>query len=146
MVGAAPGQFDPLAADLQRVVVAKGHLGHGPGRVIVADEKPASLLVPDPGHVVEQRGGPAVVGMVVGVNQVRHGVADALGGRDLVDSPAQVVPDAGRCVEQHHAVARGQERRLDTPSVTQNRFRSTRPTWYPCSLRAGPSAERGMGA
>jgi len=45
--------------------------------------------------ILEQRGGRAVVGVVMGVNQVRHGVADALCGGDLVDSPPQVVADAG---------------------------------------------------
>gem|GEM_PF-3911390 len=32
------------------------------------------------------------------------------------------------------------------PSVTQYRFRSTRPTKYPWSFRAGPSEDRGTGA
>ena len=115
VVGAVPGQFDALAADLERVGVGERHVRQRPGRVVVADEKPAGLLVPDPGDVVEQGGGPAVVGMVVGVDQMGHGVADALGGGDLVDSPAQVVADAGRCVEQDDAVACRQERRLVHP-------------------------------
>ena len=53
-----------------------------------------------------------MVGVVVGVDQVGHGVCDAVGGGDLVHGPAQVVADARWCVEQHHAVPGGQEGRV----------------------------------
>ena len=105
-----PGQLDALSAYLQRVAVAEGHLRHRPGRVVVPEQQPAGLLVPDPDDILEQRGGRAVVGVVMGVDQVRHGVADALRGGDLVDRPPQVMADAGGCVEQHHAVPGDQER------------------------------------
>jgi hypothetical protein len=53
-----------------------------------------------------------VVGVVVGVDEVGDGVADAVGGGDLVDGPLQVVADGRGRVEQHDAVGGGQERRL----------------------------------
>jgi hypothetical protein len=61
---------------------------------------------------VEQRGCAGVVGVVVGVDQVGDGVADAVGGGDLVDGPLQVVADGRGRVEQDDAVGGGQERRL----------------------------------
>ena len=129
VVGAAPGQLDALSAYLQRVAVSEGHVRQRPARVAVPDQQPAGLLVPDPDDVLEQRGGTAVVGVVMGVDQVCHGVADALRGGDLVDGPPQVAADARRRVEQHHAVPVTRNAELYTPSVTQYRFRSTRPTW-----------------
>jgi hypothetical protein len=56
--------------------------------------------------------GADVVGLVVGVHQVGHLVGHAVVGADLVDGPLQVVPDGRGRVEQHHAVAGGEERRL----------------------------------
>jgi hypothetical protein len=53
-----------------------------------------------------------VVGVVVGVDQVRHSVADAVGGGDLVDRALQVVADGRGRVEQDHAVGGGQEGRV----------------------------------
>src|SRR5664279_3690218 len=73
VVGAVPGQFDALSAHLERVAVDEDHLRDRPGRVVVAQQKPASLLVPDPDDILEQRGRSAVVGVVMGVHQVRHG-------------------------------------------------------------------------
>ena len=110
VVGAVPGQLDALSADLQRVGVGEGHLGQRTGRVVVPEQKPAGLLVPDPDDVLEERGGRAVVGVVMGVDQVRHGVADALRRGHLVDGPPQVIADARGRVEQHHAVPGDQER------------------------------------
>ena len=40
-----------------------------------------------------------VVGVVVGVDQMGHGVTDALGRRELVHGPPQVVTDGRRGVE-----------------------------------------------
>ena len=110
VVGAAPGQFDALSPDLESVGIGEGHVGQRTGRVVVPAQKPASLLVPDPDDVPEERGGRAVVGVVMGVDQVRHGAGDAFGGGDLIDSPLQVMADARRRVEQHHAVPGDQER------------------------------------
>ena len=106
-----PGQFDALAADLQGVAVGEGHLGQRAGLVVVAGQQSPGLLVPDAGHVpAEQERRTAVVGMVMGVDEVRHRVGHALGGGDLVDGPPQVAADARGRVEQHHAVLGGQER------------------------------------
>ena len=110
VVGAAPGQLDALSPDLERVSIGEGHIRHRPGRVVVPDKKPAGLLVPDPDDILEQERGRAVVGVVMGVDQVRHGVADALSGGDLIDGPPQVMADLRRRVEQHHAVPCNQER------------------------------------
>ena len=50
-----------------------------------------------------------MVRVVVGVDQVGHLVAHAVGLRDLVDRSLEVVPDARRCVEEDDAVLRRQE-------------------------------------
>ena len=97
----------------QRAAILEGLLRCGPRRVVVAQQQVARLLVADAGDaVVEQRGGAGVVGVVVGVDEVGHLVADAVGGGDLVDGPLDVVTDRGRRVEQDDAVRRRQERRL----------------------------------
>jgi hypothetical protein len=49
VVGAVPGQVDPLAADLQRPVVLERLVVRRPGRVVVAEQQPPRLLVPDGG-------------------------------------------------------------------------------------------------
>jgi hypothetical protein len=111
-----PGQLHPLAPGLEGVAVGEGHVGDRPGRVIVAQQQPPGLLVPDADHVpVEQRGRAGVVGVVMGVHQVGDPVAHAVSGGDLVHGPPQVAPDGRRRVKQHHPVAGGQERRLVDP-------------------------------
>ena len=113
VVGAVPGQLDPLTADLQGAAVLERLLVRGSGRVVVAQQQPPGLLVADANHAcVEQRGRAGVVGVVVRVDQVGDGVADAVGGGDLVDGPLEVVADGRRRVEQDDAVGGGQERRL----------------------------------
>jgi hypothetical protein len=113
VVRAVPGQLGPLTADLEGVAVGEGDLRRRPGRVVVAQQQPPGLLVPDADHVpVEQRGRAGVVGVVMRVDQVRDRVGHAVGDGDLVHGPAQVGADGRGCVEQHHAVAGGQERRL----------------------------------
>jgi hypothetical protein len=113
VVGAVPRQLDAFTADLQGPVVGESLFRRGFGRVIVPQQQPPGLLVPDPDHVgAEQRGGTGVVRVVVGVNQVGHPVAHPLGGGDVVHGPLQVVADGRRRVEQHHAVRGGQERRV----------------------------------
>ena len=62
-----------VAPDLEGVAVGEGRLWERPGRVVVAQQQPAGLLVPDADPVpVEQRGRTAMVGVVVRVDQVRH--------------------------------------------------------------------------
>jgi hypothetical protein len=66
VVGAVPGQLDPLTADLQGVAVGERHLRHRPGRVVVPQQEPPGLLVSDADHVpLEQGGRGAAVGVVV---------------------------------------------------------------------------------
>ena len=97
----------------RRAAVLEGLLGRRPGRVVVAQQQRARLLVPDANDVpVEQRGGAGVVGVVVRVDEVGDLVAHAVGGGDLVDGALDVVADGRRRVEQHDAVRGGQERRL----------------------------------
>src|SRR6266542_1991002 len=48
VVGAVPRELDPLATDLQGPAVAEGLLRCGSGRVVVPEEEPPGLLVPDP--------------------------------------------------------------------------------------------------
>ena len=113
VVGATPGQLDALTANLQRVLVRERHLGQRPGRVVIALQQPPGLLVPDPDHVPLEYGGrAAVVGVMVRVDEVRNRVGHAVGRGDLVHGPADVVADARRRVEHHHAVPGGQERGL----------------------------------
>src|SRR3982074_3402103 len=49
---------------------------------------------------------------VGGVDEVTDLVADAVGGRDLVDGPLDVVTDGWGCVENDNAIRGRQERRL----------------------------------
>ncbi len=108
-----PGQFHALAPDLEGVAVGECDIWRGPGRAVVAQQQAAGLLVPDVDYVaVEQRGGTAMVVVVVGVDQVGHPVGHAVGGGHLVDGAAQVAADGRGRVEQHDAIAGGQERRL----------------------------------
>src|SRR5262249_58661725 len=51
VVGAVPGQLHPLPAHLQGVTVGEGDLRRGAGRVIVAQQQPPGLFVPDAGAV-----------------------------------------------------------------------------------------------
>jgi hypothetical protein len=51
VVGAVPGQVDALTADLEGPVIGEGLLVGGPGRVVVTQQQPACLLMPDPGDV-----------------------------------------------------------------------------------------------
>ena len=53
-----------------------------------------------------------MIGVVVGVDQVRDPVAHPVGRGDLVHGAPDVVADGGRRVEQDHPVAGGQEGRL----------------------------------
>jgi hypothetical protein len=53
------------------------------------------LLMPDTHDIVAEYGGRGgVVGVVMGVDEVRHRAADILGCGDLVHGPLQVVADA----------------------------------------------------
>jgi hypothetical protein len=86
-------------ADVQGAAVLEGLGRRGPGRVVVAQEETACLLVADADHAwVEQRGRAGVVGVVVGVDQMRHLVARAVGGGDLVGDSEQVLLDAADVV------------------------------------------------
>jgi hypothetical protein len=109
---AVPGQLDAFAADVQRAAVLERLLRRRPGRVIVPQQEPPGLLVPDANDLVEQRGRAGVVGVMVRVDEVRDFVAHAVRGGDLVHGPLQIVADGGRRVEQDDAVRRGQEGRL----------------------------------
>ena len=96
VVRAVPGQLDALAPDLKGVTVGEGHFWRRAGRVVVAQQQPAGLLVPDADHVrVEQRGRTAVVGVVVRVDQVRNAVGHPVGGGNLVHGAPQVSPMVG---------------------------------------------------
>ena len=96
VVGAVPGEVDPLAADLEGALVLERLLVRRPRRVVVPQQERSRLLVPDAGHVlVEQRRRADVVGVVVGVDEVLDLVADAVRGGDLVDRALDVVPDVG---------------------------------------------------
>src|SRR5262249_22951698 len=66
VVGAVPGQFDALTANVEGVAIGEGHLRRRPGRVVVPQQQPPGLLVADADHVpVEQRGCTGVVGVVM---------------------------------------------------------------------------------
>ena len=107
-----PGQFDPLAADFQGVVVEERHVGDGAGGVIVAQQQSPGLLVADAHNVpAEQRGRSLVVGVVVRVDHMGDLVGQAVGGGDLVHGAPDVVADVRGRVENNDAVGGGQKRR-----------------------------------
>jgi hypothetical protein len=61
-----------FTADVQREAVLESHGRPGPGRVVVAQQEPPCLLVPDAHDVpAEQRGRAGVVGVVVRVDKRR---------------------------------------------------------------------------
>jgi hypothetical protein len=85
VVGAVPREVDPLAADLERAAVLERLLVRRSRRIVVAEQQPPRLFVPDARDVlVEQRGRgrTGVVGVVVRVDEMSDRVADAVGGRD----------------------------------------------------------------
>src|SRR6266496_3203563 len=70
-----PGQLGPFTGNLKGVPILEGHLRCRPGRVVVPQQEPPGLLVPDANDVApEQRGRAGVVGVVMRVDEVRHGV------------------------------------------------------------------------
>jgi hypothetical protein len=106
-----PGQFDPLAADFQGVVVEERHVGDGAGGVIVAQQQSPGLLVADADDVpAEQRGRSLVVCVMVRVDHVGDLAGQAVGGGDLVHGTPDAVADVRGRVEDHDAVGGGQER------------------------------------
>src|ERR1700683_505554 len=111
VVGAVPGQFDPLAADFRGVAVGEGHVRDGAGGVIVAQQQSPGLLVADADYVpAEQRGCSLVVCVVVRVDHVGDLVGQAVGGGDLVHGTPDVAADVRGRVEGNDAVGGGQER------------------------------------
>jgi hypothetical protein len=116
VVGAVPGQLDPLASDLDGAAILEGLFRCGPRGIVVTEQQLPRLLVPNAGDApAEQRRRAGVVGVVMRIDEMGHLVADAVGGRDLVHRPLDVVADARWRIEQHDAVARRQERRLVGP-------------------------------
>src|ERR1700733_10587144 len=112
VVGAVPGQFDPLAADFQGVAVGEGHVWDGAGGVTVAQQQSPGLVVADADDIpAEQRGRSLVVCVVVRVDHVGDLVGQAVCGGDLVHGTPDVVADVRGCVKNHDAVRGGQERR-----------------------------------
>ena len=113
VVGDVPRELDPLSADLECPAIAEGLVRRRPGRVVVPEQEPPGLLVPDPHDVLaEERGRAGMVGVMVGVDQICHLVAHAVGLGDLVDRTLEVVPDARRGIEEDDAVLGRQERGL----------------------------------
>ncbi len=111
MIRAVPGQVDALAADLESATILERLLVRRSGRIVVAQQQPPRLLVPDPRDVlVEQRGRAGMVGVVMRVDQVADLVRHAVHGGDLVHGSPDVVADRGRRVEQDDTVRGGQER------------------------------------
>jgi hypothetical protein len=116
VIGAVPGQLDALAADLEHAADLEGLIRRGPRRVVVAQQEPSRLLVPDAYDVApEQRGRAGVIGVVMRVDEVRDPIAGAVGGGDLIDRPLDVVAETGGRVEQDDALGGGQERGLVGP-------------------------------
>src|SRR6266700_2811008 len=92
VIGAVPGQLDPFASDLEGEAVLEGLFRWGPRRVVVAEQQVPRLLVPDASDVpAEQRGRAGVIGVVMGIDEMRNLVAGAVGGGDLIHGPLDVV-------------------------------------------------------
>ena len=62
--------------------------------------------------VAEKVGSTGVIGMVMGVNEMRDGVADAFSLGDFVHRTAEIVADGRRSVEEHNPFSCRQKRRL----------------------------------
>ena len=84
-----------------------------------------------------------MIGVVMRIDEMRHLVADAVGGGDLVDGPLDVVTDGGRRVEQDDAVAGRQERGLVGPVRDPVEVPLDSPDVVALLVDAGPNAERG---
>ena len=93
VVGAVPGQLDALTADVQGVRSAKVTSGAGRAGSLSRSSSRRVSSCPTRTTSSEQRGRAGVVGVVMGVDQVRHLVGHAVGGGDLVDGPLEVVAD-----------------------------------------------------
>jgi hypothetical protein len=77
----------------------------------VSQEKASCVLVANPDEVVTEKvGSTGVIGMVMGVHEMRDGVAYPLDGRDFVDRLPQVVPDRWRAVENDDSLIGGEKR------------------------------------
>ena len=108
VIGSPPGELDTTAADVERALVLEDFFRRRPRLVVVAYEEVSRLLVPDADDLVaEQRRRAPMIGVVVRVDEMRHLVADAVGGGDLVHRALNVVADCRRRVEQHNAVFGG---------------------------------------
>src|SRR6516225_10632032 len=95
VIGPVPGQVDPLASDLEGQALPEGVIWCRPPGVIVTAQQPPGLLVTDASDVPPKQGrGTGVVGVVMGIDEMRHLVADAAGGRNLVHGALDVVTDA----------------------------------------------------
>jgi hypothetical protein len=55
VVRAVPGQFDPLAADVQRAAGLEGQVGYGPGRIVVPGKQSLRLGVADPDDLTAEQ-------------------------------------------------------------------------------------------
>jgi hypothetical protein len=60
VVGAVPGQVDALAADLEGAAILERFLVRRSGRIVIAQQQPPRLLVPDAGEVLVEEGGRAL--------------------------------------------------------------------------------------
>jgi hypothetical protein len=144
VVGAVPGQLDAFASDLEGAAVLEGLFWWGPGGVVVAEQQFPRLLVPDASDVpAKQRRRAGVIGVVMGIDEMRHLVADAMGGGDLIHGPLDVVTDARRRVEQDDAVGCRQERALVGPVRDPVEVRLDSPDVVPLLVDRG--AERRPG-
>jgi len=84
-----------------------------------------------------------VIGVVMGIDEMRHLVADAVGGGDLIHGPLDVVTDRRRRVEQDDAVGCRQERALVGPVRDPVEVRLDSPDVVPLLVDRG--AERRPG-
>ena len=101
---------------IMKVVPRNVTSGAGLVRIVVALEEASCVLVADPDEVVAEKvGSTSVIGMVMRVNQMRDGVADAFSLGDFVHRPAEIVADRRRHVEEDDPLVGGQECRLVGP-------------------------------
>ncbi|GEM_PF-5991017 len=55
VVGAVPGEVDAFTRDAQGVAMGEGHLRRRPGGVVVPQQEPPGVLVPDADHVAPEQ-------------------------------------------------------------------------------------------
>ena len=106
-------ELQPLTTDFHNVMFLESQRRRRPIRIVVTQQQPARFTMPDAHHVTaQQRGSADVVGVRMRVHQVADIAWPAVMPCDVCDSPQQVVPDGGWCVDEHNPLSSRKEHGL----------------------------------